>query len=156
MAVVGYICLKARHLFRERWHLLKDCGEHVEGGDLGEGKVLARPLLQLGVGGPEIGVRQEDLLHVVLDLGEQVDKLDIGRQQEGPRHRAAEKVDPRKCNLCQLKTPPAEMVFAVQELQLDSRTAALVARNQVAELAENVTTNLVSICFNAATNIGQS
>ena len=78
MAVVGYICLKARHLFRERWHLLKDCGEHVEGGDLGEGKVLARPLLQLSVGGPEIGVRQEDLLHVVLDLGEQVDKLDIG------------------------------------------------------------------------------
>ena len=43
------------------------------------------------------------------------------------------------------------MVFAVQELQLDSRTAALVARNQVAELAENVTTNLVSIRLNAST-----
>ena len=41
----------------------------------------------------------------------------------------------------------------MQELQLDSRTATLVAGNQVAELAENVTTNLVSICLNAATNL---
>ena len=56
-------------------------------------------------------------------------------------------------NVIRVKTSPAEMVFAVQELQLDSRTAALVARNQVAELAENVTTNLVSICLNAATYI---
>ena len=39
------------------------------------------------------------------------------------------------------------MILAVQELQLNSRTAALVARNQVAELAKDVTTNLVSFNF---------
>ena len=67
----------AKHLLGERWHLLKDCGEHIEGGDLGESEVLARPLLQLGIGRPQVGVRQEYLLHVMFDLREQVDKLDV-------------------------------------------------------------------------------
>ena len=49
------------------------------------------------------------------------------------------------------------MVFAVQELELHSRTAALVAGNQIAKLTKDVTTNLkFQFFFNNVTKLGQS
>ena len=76
----------SHHLLREWRHLLQDSGKNIKRSDLGKSKILAGPLLQLSVRGPQVGVRQEDLLHVVLDLGEQVDELDIRREQQCASH----------------------------------------------------------------------
>ena len=83
-------------------------------------KVFGRSLLQLGVCATQVAVLLEDVLDLRLDLGEQVDELDVGGEQQSSGHRWA------------------QVVLWVQQLELHRRGGALVPCYQVAELAQYV------------------
>ena len=114
----------ARLLLWERRHLLEDGGEHVERGHSGEGEVLGRPLLQLRVRILQVGVLAENVLDALLDLGKEVDELDVCREEEGASGRRA------------------EVVLGVQQAELHSGRGPLVARNEVAKFTQDVTAHL--------------
>ena len=78
--------------------------QYVGAGDAAEPEVLDGALLQLHVRVAELAVGAQHLLDGGLHLGEQVDELDVGRQQQGPRgHRA-------------------QVELGVEELELHQRT----------------------------------
>ena len=64
------------------------------------------------------------LLHLPLDLGEEVDKLDVSRQQQAAGGHAT------------------QVELGVEQLELHHGRRARVARNQVSELPQDVTAHL--------------
>ena len=77
--------------------------QDVGAGDGGQLEVLDGALLQLHVRVADLAVGAQHLLDGGLGLGEQVDELDVGRQQQGPRgHRA-------------------QVELGVEEVELDQR-----------------------------------
>ena len=59
--------------------------QYIWGGYGSQLKILYGPLLKLLTAVSRLTVRGQDLLDLRLDLGEQVDKLDIGRENQRSR-----------------------------------------------------------------------
>lgn len=64
--------------------------QYIGAGDAAEPQVLYGSLLQLYVGVAELAVWAQDVLNGGLHLREQVDELDVGRQQERTRRHGAQ------------------------------------------------------------------
>lgn len=64
--------------------------QDVRAGHGAEGEVLDGALLQLHVGVAQLGAGPQHALDGGLGLGEEVDELDVGGQQQGPRGHAAQ------------------------------------------------------------------
>lgn len=59
--------------------------QYVSAGDATEPQVFDSSLLKLHVSVAKLAVRAEDILDCAFHLWEQVDKLDVGWEQQGPR-----------------------------------------------------------------------
>lgn len=90
---------------------LRVTNQDVSAGNAAEPQVLHGSLLELHVGVAQLAVGAQDVLDGGFDLGEQVDELDVGGEQQRPsRHRA-------------------QVEFGVQEVELDQRTGRKRAEN---------------------------
>lgn len=93
--------------------------QDVGAGDAAEPQVLHGALLQLHVGVPQLAVGAQHVLDGGFDLGEQVDELDVGGQQEGPGRDGA------------------QVELGVEEVELDQRAEGETVRGAAAIVASS-------------------
>ena len=108
--------------FRKRWHLVADGSQKIVRRQCREHEVLAGPLLEFCI--ERVAAVAEDLEKPRLDLGEQVDELDKGREDDS------------------LGAGRAGLHLRLQRQELLDRTAAATFGNQMAKLSEHVSSDL--------------
>lgn len=81
---------------------MRSTNQYVRTGDAAEPQVLHRSLLKLHVSVAKLAVGAEDILDRAFHFWEQVDKLDVGRQQQSScRHGAQVELGVEKIELDQ-------------------------------------------------------
>lgn len=128
--------------------LISRTDQNVGAGDGGELQVFDGSLLQLHVRVPDLAVAAQHLLDGGLGLWEQVDELDVGRQQQRTSGHGAqvelgvEQVELDQGAKRETRRDPAAPQSAESSSKMNSTPGPRVTSNQVSKLSQYVASNL--------------